>query len=634
MFLLNLTLAEFLTLASAASGLLVALYLLDRSRRREKVATLRFWNVTEKISQMKHRRRIQQPWSLILQLASLLLLLLAIAQLRWGAPERNSRDHVLLLDTSAWMAARGRSQTLMEEAKSAALAWVRSMPASDRAMVVRTDAVALPATGFESDRGALEQAIRQTSAGAGALGLDNALRFARQAQRLSGRVAGEIVYAGAGRLPRQESAAAFPTERLRLLPVSEPPDNCGLRKISLRRSHDDPAAWEIFVAVRNYGRTRREAPLAIEFGHAPVGSHRFTLAPGEEQSVTFRYRTRAGGWLDARLLIEDGLAGDNRALLEVPAQPTVKVQVYSGEPELLRPVLGANPNVEASYARPAAYRPDSGARIVILDRFRPAALPDADTVWIEPPAGASPFTVRETRKGAQLERWHPENPLGAGLHTRDLRLDSAQVFAPASGDLAIADCAAGPVILARPGKRKMAAFGFHPGRSAMRFELATPLVFANILHWMAPEAFRRWELNGGSVGTISTPLGGGTDPAAIRALAEGDRELPFTVQNGLLRFFSPVPGTVRLIAADRETVFSLTLPDVAEARWEAPREIPRGVPHGRGSGPSSRDLWQALALAGASGLVAEWLLFGRGRRPDFRSLTVSVPFRLPWRKAG
>jgi hypothetical protein len=632
MFFLNLTLAEFLTLAAAASGLLVALYLLDRSRRREKVATLRFWNVTEKISQMKHRRRIQQPWSLILQLASLLLLLAAIAQLRWGAPERHSRDHVVLLDTSAWMAAPGRSQTLMEEAKSAALAWVRSMPASDRAMVVRADAVALPATGFETDRRALEQAIRQTSAGAGALGLDNALRFARQAQRLSGRAAGEIVYAGPGRLPRQELAAAFPTERLRLLPVSEPPDNCGLRKISLRRSHDDPAAWEIFVAVRNYGRTRRGAPLAIEFGHAPIGSHRFTLAPGEEQSVTFRYRTRAGGWLDARLLIEDGLMGDNRALLEVPAQPTIKVQVYSDAPELLRPVLGANPNVEAAYARPTAYRPDSGARIVILDRFRPAALPDADTVWIEPPAGLR-RSPPETWKGAQLG--------GAGTRKiRSARAANARPpprqrpgLPPASGDLAIADCAAGPVILGGTRQAQDGRLRFHPAGSRCG-RTGPPLVFGQHPHWMAPEAFRRWELNGGSVGTISTPVGAGTDPAAIRVLADGERELPFTVQNNLLRFFSPVPGTVRLIAADRETVFSLTLPDVAEARWEAPREIPRGIPRGGGAGPASRDLWQALALAGAAGLVAEWLLFGRGRRPGFRALAIAFPFRLPWRKAG
>lgn len=614
MFFLNLSLAEFLGLASAASALLVALYLLDRSRRRQTVATLRFWNVTEKIAEMKHRRRIQQPWSLILQIVSILLLLAALAQLRFGSPERAGRDHVILLDTSAWMAARGRKGTLMDEAKTAALAYLRGMPASDRAMIVRADALAAPATRFESNRAALEEAVRQTRPGAAALSLDDAIRFGRQAQRLEGRSPGEIVYAGAGRIPKQDAAAAVPAERLRVLPTSEPPDNCGIRKISLRRSHTDPGVWEIFVAVRNYGRARRDVPLTLDFGHAPIGAGRFSLAPGEEQSATFRYRTRSAGWLEARLLIEDGLAEDNRALLEVPAQPAVRVQVYSDEPNLLRPVLGANPNVDAAFARPSAYDPKNGARIVILDRFRPASLPDADTIWIEPPAGASPIAVRAIVKGVQLERWHAENILGAGLGTRDLRLDSAQVFEAAPGDLPIADCATGPVILARPGRHKTVALGFHPGRSAMRFELATPLVFANVLGWMAPEVFRRWELNGGSVGTVTAPLEAGTGAAAIRVLDGGERALPFTVRDNTLRFFTASPGVVRVMAGDREAVYSLTLPEVAETRWESPAGTLRGVPRPGGTGPASRDLWQVLALAGAAGLFAEWLLFGRGLR--------------------
>ena len=50
------------------------------------------------------RRHIQQPWSLILQLVSMALLLLAIAQLRLGTPAQAGRDHVIMLDTSAWMA--------------------------------------------------------------------------------------------------------------------------------------------------------------------------------------------------------------------------------------------------------------------------------------------------------------------------------------------------------------------------------------------------------------------------------------------------------------------------------------------------------------------------------------------------
>ena len=109
MFFLNLTLPEFLVLLGTLSATLVTLYLLDRQRRKLRVSTLRFFRVNDKPPEMKHRRKVQQPWSLVLQLLSLILLLLAIAQVRLGSPDRSSRDHVLLVDSSAWMA----SETLV-----------------------------------------------------------------------------------------------------------------------------------------------------------------------------------------------------------------------------------------------------------------------------------------------------------------------------------------------------------------------------------------------------------------------------------------------------------------------------------------------------------------------------------------
>src|SRR6266478_9317384 len=98
MFLLNLTLPEFLAILGVLSSAVVALYLLDRLRKKQTVATLRFFTAIEKAPEMKHRRKLQQPWSLLLQLLSLLLLLLAIAQLRLGSPDLFFRDHVLILD--------------------------------------------------------------------------------------------------------------------------------------------------------------------------------------------------------------------------------------------------------------------------------------------------------------------------------------------------------------------------------------------------------------------------------------------------------------------------------------------------------------------------------------------------------
>src|SRR5215472_329452 len=159
---LNLSLGELLGLVGAISAGVVALYLLDRTKRNQIVSTLRFWASADVRTQLKHRRRIQQPWSLALELISLFLLVAAIAGPRLGIIDNSGRDHVLVLDTSAWMGSQdlpGRQSTLFDEARQSARAYVRSLPARDRVMLVRADALATPATPFESNRQMVEEAI-------------------------------------------------------------------------------------------------------------------------------------------------------------------------------------------------------------------------------------------------------------------------------------------------------------------------------------------------------------------------------------------------------------------------------------------------------------------------------------------
>ena len=165
----------------------MALYLLDRSRRRQVVSTLRFWVAAEQPAVAARRRHISQPWSLILQLVSMALLLLAIAQLRLGTPALAGRDHVIVLDTSAWMAARSGNRTLMDVARERARQYLRALPARDRVMLVRADALATPATAFEPDHRKIEAAIQASQPGSTALNLDQALAFARHVQAQEGR---------------------------------------------------------------------------------------------------------------------------------------------------------------------------------------------------------------------------------------------------------------------------------------------------------------------------------------------------------------------------------------------------------------------------------------------------------------
>lgn len=645
MFFFNLTFAQFAAVLGSVSALVVALYLLDRSRRRQVVATLRFWVAAEQPTAVARRKRIQQPWSLLLQLASLCLLLLAIAQLRLGSQASAPFDHVLILETSAWMGARsanraagGAPATLMQEAQARALAYLRALPPEDRVMLVRAEALATPATAFESNRRKLEQAVADSEPGATALNLGQALDFARQAQRLSARRPGEIVFAGSGRISEAESAllTATATPNLRVLPIHDALENCGLRKIGLRRSTTDPAVWEIFVSVRNYGARPRNVNLTLQFGGAPAGARGLALAPGAEQEALFEYRTRAAGLLEARLTPHDAFPADDRAVIELPEDKSLSVAVYSNEPELLRPMLEASPHVRAQFLKTSQYaaRPEAGgkpAALMILDRFRPPAPPAIDSIWIEPPAAGSPIAVRKTVNATKLTRWHTEHALGEGLRSKDVNLDSAVVLEAAPGDIRIAEVEAGPVIVARPGQPKTVVIGFHPARAAMRYELSTPLLFANILRWMAPDIFRRRDVIGGSAGAVNVALDSDAQPSQIRVTHEDGSSLPFTLRNHSLQFFAGAPGIVRVTAADREFDYSLVLPEVAEAKWEPPSSVRRGLPDRRRGAASAVDLWQALACLGIAGLMLDWVYYGRLGRTAARNAAARLPLkpRLP-----
>jgi hypothetical protein len=288
--------------------------------------------------------------------------------------------------------------------------------------------------------------------------------------------------------------------------------------------------------------------------------------------------------------------------------------VYSAEPDLLRPVLAASPQVVATFRAPAEYNAHGSGSLVILDRFHPPAPPQADSIWIDPPSGGSPVPVRARVSDAPIAQWLADNPLSAGLRAKDLRLESASVFEAAPDDLKIAEVADGPVIVARPGKPKVVVLGFHPALSAMRYQLSTPLLYANLLRWMAPEIFRRWELTAGSVGAVKIPLDPDVRPAGVRVLREDGNPVPFTLRGASLEFFSGTAGTVRVLAGDREYVYSLTLPQLWESKWDVPSATRRGIPKFAAPLREATDLWQWLALAGGAGLLAEWILFGRFRR--------------------
>ena len=148
----------------------------------------------------------------------------------------------------------------------------------------------------------------------------------------------------------------------------------------------------------------------------------------------------------------------------------------------------------------------------------------------------------------------------------------------------------------------------------MKYELTTPLLFANIIRWMAPDIFRTWELTAGTVGTVDVELESEADPAGNSRSDRGRQRRcrsPWTETVALLRRRSR--NRARAHRRPRAGLF----PD-SSAAWrrglDARQRAARHYLPALHAEPGSQDIWQWLAVLAASGLVADWILYGRMRK--------------------
>jgi hypothetical protein len=626
MSFLNLSAGEFLALMGALGGLITALYLLDRAKRKKIVSTFRFWTSASVAQEKQTRKRMREPWSLILQLVSLLLLLLAIAQLEWGGRESKVRSHVVLLDTSAWSGAvTPKGSSVIEREKRAARQYIGTISESDRVMIVFADALATPATAFTTDRVQLRRVIAEAEPGYSSLNLEQVLSYAQQAQQWSGSAPGELVYIGPKRIDTEEITVRVP--KLRVVDVPCDCEDTGILRVGVKRVEGSPSEWAATVSVKNYGDKSRVVRLRTRFGGTPLAARTLTLLPRREATADYVFDTSSSGQFVAEIDSPDALLSDNKVALTLPRVTPLRVAVFTARPDVLRPLFEAAEQVSSTFHSPAQYTPNPSVDLVVLDQMSPAQPPQVPSLWIEPPRERSPLPVKAVIDGPVITRWNANSPVAAGLHATETRLVAAEVFHVFDGDTAVASLAEGPVVVVRGGtvqRPKLAVIGFDPLAGEMKFQVTTPLLFANVLHWLSPQSLITLDIQAARVGTASVQLDPSERADHVGVASASGEPMPFIIHDQTLEFFASKPSEVHIATSNGERIISVTLPHVAEHVWIPSPKILTGAAPGARSTASSVDLWRALAVFGGIGLIAEWMLFGfRGvvrRRKEIRTV--------------
>jgi hypothetical protein len=319
----------------------------------------------------------------------------------------------------------------------------------------------------------------------------------------------------------------------------------------------------------------------------------------------------------ASLEPSDALPSDDSVVLALPRNGPLRIAIFTSRQNAWQPLLDADSRISAKFFRPGEYRAKPEADIALLDGFSAPQPPAVPSLWIQPPDIGSPLPVKTLVDNAPITQWNEASVVGAGLRTTEARLSTAEVFHTFEGDVPIASTAQGPVVVARPpvaGRPEMALLGFDPLAPDMKFQVTTPLLFANLLRWLAPETFDVLDFAAARVGATSLVLDKSERAQQLRIRTESGAAVPFSVRNGTLQLFAARPEILSIESPGRQRVLSLTLPDVAENHWQPPTTAASGLPAFVAWRSNSVALWQILAVLGATGLIAEWLFFGRRRK--------------------
>jgi aerotolerance regulator-like protein len=607
------------------------LYLHHRRPKRQRVSTLRFWASVQPIAQPR-RRKLREPWAYAAQALFLLLLILALANLRWG-PAYEGRSVALVLDTSVWSQARPAGESAwIDRERAEASRLLDSLPYGDRVLLLRAEPDAPPLLPFTTDRSALHRAVLAAQPSSAAPDLPRALEVGHAALGNSRR--GLLAYVGPG-LVDEEQARNLDTFRaevesgnngpqpqllMRLVGDSASLQNRGITRLSLRRDAAQPDRWRLLTQLKNYGNQKADIVLAFSVNGQSIGQRKLTLAPESLSNAEDEFTWDKGGILQAEITPSDALAADDRAAVTIPTFRTVHVALFASATSPFASdmlgVLSSDPYVEAQVL-PAGLNGNISPDIAIY-QGNPSSQPESNAIlFVSGPQAAGSRPVRVTG-------WNPQHPVTRWVRTHDISVRNPAALKAEPGDTVLAYTEGdppAPLILARERDgRRILIVGFNPHDSNIPQESAFPLLIAGSVEWMTHSVDE--VADSLSTGEIDLP------GQATKIIAPSGREVPFARQGAEVHWLASEAGMYKITGPSGETSVAVNPPALPEERVQLTAAEAADV-EGEPLPPAAWDMWRWLVLAALVALWLEWWLYYTAREKQRTAEATEAPGEPP-----
>ncbi len=502
---------------------IVAFYLLKTRIRRRPVATLLFW---EQVFHQKRPRvwgtQLRHLGSLLLQLAFLGLLVGALLDPLGAGQKKQTRQIVLVLDSSASMQARDADGIRWDAAIQAAERELSSMRAGDEIALVTAGSPPRVIVGMTEFGPSIRQAVRDlqpTDAPAAIRpALDTARQLATDPQRR------DIVLISDGCFTESTYQHLQKASDTRLQRVGQAIDNLAITQFQTRRSLADPIGYAVLIEIVNHADAPQpaECRLTLELDEQLVDVLPLRLQPGERWRKTFEYADARGGVLAASLDVNDALTIDNRAVAILPSRPLLPVNLVSETTNVfLAGALSSIPRVQLTTSQQAIV-PQPPRGIAVFHRLVPQQLPAGPLLFIDPqqdspfwtlgPPIDQPLVVRQDAQSPLLAHVQLTNVSLPGARPLEMVPDSTPLLSTVDGSPVMTSLldTQGPQL-----PRRIVVLSTPVDDGDLPLRVAFPVMMANAINWLANESPQLQP----AVSTGQTPLptdAGGTPQGPLQ----------------------------------------------------------------------------------------------------------------------
>jgi len=470
----------------------LAMYMLKLRRDQAVVPSTLLWSrLLTDVEANAPWQRLRRSLLLLLQLLLVIVIALLAARPFLERPTGLARDIVLILDTSASMAATDVSPTRLDAAKAAAIDALKDLPTGGKVSVIAADRTARIVVNETSDLGRVRQAVNDLQASTMPGDLGDALELASKLAARSGDA--QVLVA------TDAAIATMPTVRVgapvKVLSVGRDRKNQAIVALAVRTA-PSTVTRSVFIGVANLDLEAAQRRIEVWGDGNLLEARDISIDAQARSDVVIDDIPNEIRALEIRLVGQDPtssvapdhLAIDDRAWAVIPPDRTRLILVVGEGDPYLETALSYLPNVELYGVTPAEYGPASARKdgrpwdLVIFEAALPTTLPDSPILAIAPPRTSPLGQVDGTLKEPGIGSVDPAEPIlrYVDLSTTHIA-EAAKLVLPDWARTVIPGPKGAPLLYA--GSRSglpTAVLAFEPRQSDLPLQVAFPILLANL----------------------------------------------------------------------------------------------------------------------------------------------------------